>query len=122
MPALLNRERELALVREQAIHSRSFGAPGSWPNDSADCNWRPWSASMRWSARPSWRPPVATRRNSRPSSVAFGFRGLYDREGLEDAEIRPHLTRRREAGEGIRVFPSDLPLKLASFDSRAAHH
>jgi hypothetical protein len=69
-------------------------------------------------------PIVATTRGNQAEFTALRrgvlFRGLYDREGLDDPEIRPHLARWQEAGEEIRVFPRDLPLKLALFDARAA--
>jgi len=69
-------------------------------------------------------PIVATTRGNQAEFTALKrgvrFRGMYDREGLEDPEIRPHLARWREAGEEIRVSSTELPMKLALFDARVA--
>ncbi len=140
MPALLNRERELALVREQAIHDflptlvAVAESADEVEDEIIEVLRSPRVVAERFDRLQLEAlervdvmvraPIVATTRGNQAEFTALKrgvrFRGLYDREGLEGAEIRPHLTRWGEAGEEIRVFPSDLPLKLASFDSRAA--
>jgi sugar-specific transcriptional regulator TrmB len=47
-------------------------------------------------------------------------RGLYEEEVLALPEVKPHLERWQKAGEEIRVYPGELPLKMALVDRRAA--
>lgn len=45
-------------------------------------------------------------------------RAIYDRSVLNNPEIAPHLDAWAAAGEDARLFPGDVPMKFALFDSR----
>lgn len=48
------------------------------------------------------------------------YRGIYEGAILNDAEIAPFLAEWVSAGEEARMYPGELPCKLALFDRRAA--
>ena len=69
--------------------------------------------------------PIVLTNRGNPAELAalkrgVRYRGLYERAILEHSEVHPHLAQWYEAGEDLRVYPGELPLKLALFDSRSA--
>ena len=67
-------------------------------------------------------PAIATR-SGNPAEVqalerGVRNRGLYEEQVLEIPEVRPHLAEWQAAGEEIRIYPGELPLKMAIFDRR----
>lgn len=54
------------------------------------------------------------------TALRRGVRGraIYDRSVLRDPEVAPHLDAWASAGEEARIFPGELPMKFALFDSR----
>ena len=47
-------------------------------------------------------------------------RGLYEEAVLESEHVAPYLRAWQERGEEIRLYPGELPMKLALFDSTVA--
>jgi sugar-specific transcriptional regulator TrmB len=71
------------------------------------------------------KPPYIAGRNTNPEelrALARGvrYRALYEPGILEDAQFRAFLPQWKEAGEEGRIYPGELPLKLALIDDEAA--
>lgn len=68
--------------------------------------------------------PVLVTREGNPAQAQMAarnvrYRGLYERAVLDDPEVGPYLEQWIAAGEEARLFPGELPLKLAIFDGRS---
>jgi hypothetical protein len=68
--------------------------------------------------------PVLVTRAGNPAQAKVAARnvrylGLYERAVLDDPEVGPYLSSWVAAGEQARLFPGELPVKLAIFDTRS---
>jgi hypothetical protein len=65
-------------------------------------------------------PALATRAGNpaelRALKRGIRIRGLYEERALDSPDVAPHLTSWEAAGEEIRIYPGELPLKAAIFD------
>ena len=69
-------------------------------------------------------PAVLTRRGN-PAEIKslkrrVRNRGLYEEQALSAPEIEPYLSKWVAAGEQIRIYRNELPIKMALIDRRAA--
>lgn len=70
------------------------------------------------------KPPIIDRSGNPEEESALKrgvrVRALYQQSVLEDEAVGPYLTDWLAMGEEARVYPGELPLKLALFDRRTA--
>lgn len=70
------------------------------------------------------KPPIVNRSGNPEEETALKrgvrVRALYQQSSLKDDGVGPYLTDWLGMGEEARIYPGELPLKLALFDRRTA--